>query len=418
MRKLALVVVALLVLSALGYAAGGAEGAKGVKLVYWTQAQEGHKPMVDAFVKANPNIQIEQVDMPAVEQRQVIIPALASGTGPDVFYFELGAADVDPLIKANLIVDLEEPNKKYGWKNKLTAFATAEATHYGKLWAIPNESEFIATFYNKDIFAQYGVKEPATGDDFVAILEKIRKDGKVEPLAFGVADKWAALHRISLGYQWGPGGAAAVSKALFEGASFDTPDFAKGMALLQGLDRNYMPNNLDRKMDAALAQFWSGKAAMVQTGTWNISGALKSDIGSKVDFFVPATPGTNKPNTVAGCGGGWYVYAKSKAIAECLTFLDFTLSKESTDIWFGQNYLPPIPIKAGASSAPAMINKAIQNIEAVPMGYFIHHFVSTPNREWIQDGYQLLVAGKVTPAQYVKEFDRIAQKAKAEGFRP
>jgi raffinose/stachyose/melibiose transport system substrate-binding protein len=418
MRKLALVAVTLLAVSVLGYAAGSAEGAKAVKLVYWTQAQDAHKPMVEAFVKANPQIQIEQVDMPAVEQRQVIIPALASGTGPDVFYFELGAGDVDPLIKAGLVVDLEEPNKKYGWKNKLTAFATAEATHYGKLWAIPNEAEFIATFYNRDIFAQYGLKEPATGDDFVAILEKIRKDGKLEPLAMGVADKWPALHRISLGFQWGPGGAEAVRKALFEGASFDTADFAKGMGLLQGLDKNYMPNVLDRKMDAALAQFWSGKAAMLQSGTWNINPALQSDIASKVDFFIPAIPGSNKPNTVAGCGGGWYAYTKSKFPAECLTFLDFTLSKAATDIWFARNYLPPIPVKAGATSAPAMINKAIQSIEAVPMGYFIHHFVSTPNREWIQDGYQLLVAGKVTPAQYVKEFERIAQKAKAEGFKP
>ena len=418
-RTWLLVIVALTLLPALLFASGGSEsaGAKTAKLLYWTQAQVAHAPMVEAFVKAHPNIEIEQVDMPADEQRQVMMSALASGTGPDVFYFELGAGHVDPILKANLVVELEDPAKRFGWKDKLTPFAQAEATHYGKLWAIPNEAEFIAMFYNKQLLGEYGAGEPKTADELAAVLEKIKKAGKHEPIAFGDSDKWPALHRISLGFQWGDGGTDAARRAIFEGASFDTPEFARGIGLVQRLDKNYMPHLLERQMGEAEAVFYSGGAVMMHSGTWNINGALTSDIADKIDFFIPATPGKG-PNTVAGCGGGWYASTQSKYPEECLTFLDFTLSKEATDIWFGYSFLPPIPIDVGSTSVPPMVAKAIQSIDAYDMGYFIHHFVSAESVQWIREGYQGLIAGTVTPEQYVKEFEKIAEQARADGFRP
>ena len=87
----------------------------------------------------------------------MIRTALASGSGPDVFYFELGAGHVQSVIDAGLIVNLDEYAKEYGWFEKLQPFSLAEATHQGILWAIPNETEFIAMFYNKKIFKELGV---------------------------------------------------------------------------------------------------------------------------------------------------------------------------------------------------------------------------------------------------------------------
>ncbi len=413
-----LIAIAVLISSAV-FASPSSEqaGAKKVKLLYWTQAQTAHAPMVEAFLKHNPNIEIEQVDMPADEQRQVMRATLSSGTGPDVFYFELGAGHVDPILKANLVIDLEEPAQKYGWKQKLTAFSQAEATHYGKLWAMPNEAEFITMYYNKKILGEFGAKEPKSWDDLIEVLEKIRRDGKYEPIAFGDADKWAALHRISLAYQWNPGGAEATRKSLFEFETLDTPGYVEGLSLIQKLDSTYMPYNLDRKMDEAIAVFYSGNAAMMHSGTWNTGNAVKSDVAADLDFFIPAIPGTG-PNTVAGCGGGWYISSQSKHIDECTKFLDFTISKESTDIWFGLNFLPPIPIDAGKPGVPPMISKAIDSIQKYKMGYFIHHFISADQVQWIREGYQGLIAGTVTPAQYAKKFEEIAKQSRADGFRP
>jgi raffinose/stachyose/melibiose transport system substrate-binding protein len=398
--------------------AGDQAGAKKVKLLYWTQAQTAHAPMVEAFLKQNPNIEIEQVDMPADEQRQVMRATLSSGTGPDVFYFELGAGHVDPILKANLVIDLEEPAQKFGWKQKLTAFAQAEATHYGKLWAMPNEAEFITMYYNKKILGEFGAKEPQTWDDMIEVLEKIKKDGKYEPIAFGDADKWPALHRISLAYQWSPGGAEAARKSLFEFDSLDTPGYIDGLSIMQKLDGTYMPHILERKMGEAQAVFYSGNAAMMHSGTWNSGSAVKSDVGGDLDFFIPSIPGPAKPNTVAGCGGGWYINSQSKYIDESVKFLDFTISKESTDIWFGLNFLPPIPIDAGKPGVPPMISKAIDSIQKYKMGYFIHHFVSADQVQWIREGYQGLIANTVTPAEFAKKFEEIAKQSRADGFRP
>ena len=45
-------------------------------------------------------------------------------------------------------------------------------------------------FYNVDIFNELGIAPPTSAADFIAVLQKIKDNGKYAPLALGSADGW------------------------------------------------------------------------------------------------------------------------------------------------------------------------------------------------------------------------------------
>ncbi|MFF8403958.1 ABC transporter substrate-binding protein [Streptomyces sp. NPDC014846] len=62
----------------------------------------------------------------------------------------------------------------------------------GKYYFVPMTTYPWAVFYRKSVFQQHGYEVPATWDDFVALLKRMKKDGLV-PLAFGDKDAWPAM---------------------------------------------------------------------------------------------------------------------------------------------------------------------------------------------------------------------------------
>jgi len=389
-----------------------------VKLNYWSQDQVSHEYMVAQFEAQHPNISITKSEYPADKLRTILRTALAAGTGPDIVYFELGLGHIEPIIKANLFIDLEEAAKKYGWKERITPFALDEATHQGKLWAVPNEAELIVMYYNKRIFKELGVEIPTSWNALIDICKKSEAAG-YDPIALGVAEKWPALHRISLGYQWG-GGREAVKKALFEGAPWDTPQFIQGLKWVLKLDKNYMPNALGKTWAEGNAMFLGGKAVMHHTGTWFTEDIInQAPNPDDFDMFLPVPPGTKKPSSIAGCGSGWYVTSLCKNVDAALLFLDYATADEVTKIWIERNgCIPVIPYRISSAKVSPLLAKAIDFMSKYEMGYFVHHFVSADQVQWIRDGYQEMLAGKITPAQFAQKFEELAREAKKEGFSP
>ncbi|GAA3149745.1 extracellular solute-binding protein [Streptomyces rameus] len=62
----------------------------------------------------------------------------------------------------------------------------------GKYYFVPLTTYPWAVFYRRSVFQQHGYDIPATWDDFVALLKRMKKDGLV-PLAFGDKDAWPAM---------------------------------------------------------------------------------------------------------------------------------------------------------------------------------------------------------------------------------
>ena len=64
----------------------------------------------------------------------------------------------------------------------------------GKQYGLPWDMGMMGVWYNKDLFSKAGITAPpATWDDFLADVEKLKASG-VAPLAIAGKDKWPSMH--------------------------------------------------------------------------------------------------------------------------------------------------------------------------------------------------------------------------------
>ncbi len=370
------------------------------------------------FEAKNPGLRMEPTEFSSDQLNVVIRSSLAAGTGPDVMYTNLGANLMGPAIKAALVVDLTQLADKYGWTKRLSAFGRGEATHYGKLWAIPNESEAIVMYYSKAIYQKLGVSVPTSWNGLIDICAKSGSAG-YEPISYGYSKKSPTHHRVALAYEWG-GGTKAVAEAILEGKTLNTPGFVQGVRTVAlDLDKKYMPNVLDRTSQEGEAMFLSGKGAMIHTGTWFAGDNLKPEDASKYGMFLPVAPGQTQPTSVGGAGSGWYASSQSKHPDESLKFLDYTAGDDCAQIWIKYGYIPGLEkfnVPAGLENP--FFSQTVDIMGKYHIGYFVHHFISASTDKQLMDGYQMLLLGQLTPEQYCQKLDDEHQKVWKEGFRP
>lgn len=287
---LMLIPLLLLALSA----CGGPQTTGGkVNLTYalWdSNEQVGYQKSIDLFEKQHPNIQvtIQQADYDQYWQK--LDTQLAAGAAPDVFWDDLTyfphyvvqgqLMDVTSLIKQDkLDTSLYYPAllKQY--------------TYQGAYYGLPKDWDTIALFYNKTAFRQMNVSvptdltwNPTDGGTFVQLAQQLTVDKN-------------GLHPNQAGFN-----ASATSQYGFVSANLNQEIYWNYMAMNGGLfmdkpfGQRFLYNqpadvqalqylvNLIAKWhtsppasetnnsgDAMTQLFASGKAAMIETGSWNVS---------------------------------------------------------------------------------------------------------------------------------------------------
>ena len=147
------------------------------------------KALVDAFTAANPNIPIQTSLRPGGGDGDNLIKTkLATGEMEDLFHYNSGSL-LQALTPDKTLVNVADQE----WVSKLdpnfkTAVGTANGT-YGAPW---NTSMSGAVLYNKDIYAELGLKVPTTWDEFIANSQKIKDAGKAAPIIQTFGDTWTS----------------------------------------------------------------------------------------------------------------------------------------------------------------------------------------------------------------------------------
>src|SRR3990172_604040 len=155
------------------------------------------------------------------------------------------------------------------------------------VFCVPMASVIHGFFYNADAFEKLGLKEPATLDEFYAVLEAIKKDGTYSPLGMGTADQWEAatmgFQNIGPNYWKGEEGRPALIKGT--GKFTDAPYVATFAELAKW--KPYMPAGFEPvKYPDAQSLFTLGKAAIYPAGSWEIS-LFNSQAAFKMGVFPP-----------------------------------------------------------------------------------------------------------------------------------
>jgi len=246
--------------------------------------------IIPAFTKKHPEIAVVFSPTAPTEYNAVLDAKLKAGTAGDLIACRPFDKSLD-LYNSGQVVAL---NDLPGMEHFSQIARTAWSTDDGKTtFAVPIASVIHGFFYNKAIFKELGLSVPKTEQEFLAVLEKVKANGKYIPLVIGTKDQWESA---TMGYQnigptlWeGEKG----RKALIEGnAQYNKGGFLAAFEALAKW-RPYLASGYQAlAYPDAQNLFAQGRGAIYPAGSWDIG--VFHQMNRKLDF------GAFKPYTFEG----------------------------------------------------------------------------------------------------------------------
>jgi raffinose/stachyose/melibiose transport system substrate-binding protein len=198
-----------------------------------------------------------------------LVPALSAGEGPELFMFGTGPGQPAAVIDAGLVADLVPYYRKYGWDRIIPPSVVDVTSSDGKLWAVGNEVETTAMFYNKAIFEELALAIPQTWAEFEAVIAALKAGGYETPIGLGGADQFSISHWQSMmfGRYATPAGLQAV---MFGDGSWNAPEFVAAATQLQEMAKAgyFGPNPVASGYAETMEKFWAGDITMTFSGSW------------------------------------------------------------------------------------------------------------------------------------------------------
>ncbi|HEV7275238.1 MAG TPA: extracellular solute-binding protein [Devosiaceae bacterium] len=157
--------------------AGGAQAQEEVTLNWalwdWT-ATAYYEPLIEAYEAANPNVNIEYIDLGSTDYQTVLQTQLAGGADEfDVITIKdiPGYAN---LVSANLLLPLDDYMEAEGIDPAAYGGVVEALELDGNVYALPFRSDFWLLYYNKDLFDNAGVEYPDNDMTLAELDEKAR----------------------------------------------------------------------------------------------------------------------------------------------------------------------------------------------------------------------------------------------------
>jgi raffinose/stachyose/melibiose transport system substrate-binding protein len=350
-------------------------------------------------------IKVNVSTLPFETMRTVLQTQLRSGDGPDVFNWGSGPSFGGALAKAGLVADLTDAYAKGKWQ--VFDFAKERVTLDGKLYSIPGEMETIGLFYNKKIFTDLGLSAPTSLSDLQAASAKIRAAGKI-PMAVGDKEGWEGGHFLSMALSSLVG--SKTMEGLLNGTtSWDSPQVIASLKVWKDFNKaGYLPKSpTSVGYDSSTSLFYSGKAAMVPTGSWLV-GEIDDNVKSKFEVGYVPFPAPDGPGIfTGGLGSGPWVSATTKKKAAAIKFLDFLASPEHGK-WTVENLhtIPPMPLDTANLKVSPLFARVLKDTASIStgsgFGYNIDVLETDKFNKAMTDGVQAIFTGQKSPEDVAK----------------
>lgn len=316
MKKLVVVLMALMVLSGAVFAAGGAQGGGKVTLKMWESEGVEKDFMLWAaaeFKKLYPNVTVTYEPVGSVDARAKIELDGPAGVGGDIFvapHDHMGA-----LINGGHV--LENPMNLAA--DFVDAAVTA-STYQGKAYGYPLAIESIALFYNKDLVKT----PPKTWDEIIAFARTFNNPSQMKyALVWEVGNAYVNymfMHGFGAPL-FGPAGDDRNQH------NIDSAGSIAGLRYFQSLRKQLLDvPQADVTGDFCNSSFIEGNAAMILTGPWKINDFTKANVNYGITTIPPFPGKTTPPNTFSGLRLAFVsAYTQHPEIAQA--FAQFLVSK-------------------------------------------------------------------------------------------
>lgn len=287
---------------------------------------------IKLYKEKNSNVSFEVIANTCCDNYLTVVTTeMAANNVPDIFQ-GWTLERMRPFAEAGRLYDMSEAiNADAEWKSNLSEDALKGTTFNDKVYGLPLAQDAEVIYYNKEVFAKYGLSVPQTYDDFLNIIEVLAKNG-VTPMTVPNKEPWVGsipymmiLERI--------GGLEAYQETVLEktGSWANEPFIEAGKVLQELMNLGAFEKNVNsvttKEAEVKLAE---GKAGMYAMGTWSIA-TLTGSMGENLGFFnfpdISGGKGSKDhylllPNSALSVGGN------SKYPEEAMAFLKFVFSQE------------------------------------------------------------------------------------------
>jgi raffinose/stachyose/melibiose transport system substrate-binding protein len=402
--------------------------AEPVTLKVWIAGESGtvnaQTELLDAYHQLHPNVTIETTFQGTELTNPSLLPALASGNGPDIFASGTGPGQPQAIINAGYALNLAPYYFQYGWDKVIPKTVVDYTSSDGKLWAIGDSVETTMFFYNKSIFDKVGVTPPTTWAEFKTVADKLKAAGYDSVIGLAGADKWPISHEQS--WLWGDyAGPDGINNVMFADGKWTDQPFVDAMQTLVDLNKAgyFGKDPLAISFQDYIAKFWRGETPMTFTGTFVIGDAISTYGANVLDnfgAFAAPNPSGGPIYPSEDIGAGWYIYSKSPHPDEAAALLDYLLFQPDSRKKLIEGGLIPVgDLDLTGVNLPSLQKAALDINNQYRSNGTIHAFLDTVmpanTTDLTYDGLQAMLAGKMTPTEFCQSIQKAWEEAKAKG---
>jgi len=299
------------------------EGADSAMGIAWAEAIKVFEEETGATVE------FEQKAFEQIQQTAGMV--LSSDQGPDIMEYNKGNATAGLLSSQGLLTDLTDVAQEHGWTDMLPESIQTTARYEngvmgsGPWYGVPNYGEFVTVYYNKDMFAQYGIEVPTTLAEMEAAMDTFVAAGIV-PLGMAGAEYPAGQLFYELALSKADRDFVSAYQTYTDTVDFQADPLKYGAETFDAwVKAGYIsPDSASIKAEDMGVAFINGSTPMIVSGSWWY-GRFVSEI-SGFDWGIFNFPG----NTLnAGSSGNIWVVPENSANKElAYEFIDITMRPE------------------------------------------------------------------------------------------
>ena len=320
--------ICLLSVSALLVGWQASASAEDVELIFTSWRNDDIDMMgrvLSVYNDAHPGVTVDFQPITDSEYDAQLISGLQTGTGADIIYlrsFSSGRAVYDGGFLKVLNDDVP------ALADFPSAAKVAWSTEDGQLYGVPIFGVTHGVYYHKAIFEKYGLTEPETWDEFLALCQTLKDKGE-NVIAQGAMDEWTLYEVVFSGLGANFYGGEKSRQALMAGEMKLTDEpFVNAFKAIDQL-QPFLPMGYEALDYVSMQQlFAADQAAMFIGGSWEIGvfeGLGIEDLG----WFAPPVP--NKGDQLSYCfhvDAGVGVNKNSKNLDAAVEFIKWTATAD------------------------------------------------------------------------------------------
>lgn len=363
-----------------------------------------------AFEKENPNVEVQQVDIPSDDYDTKVTTMMSSGDTTDILTMKNLLSYSNYALRDQL-VDLTDHVKKVDKDPAKDAYNMYKIG--GKTYAQPYRNDFWVLYYNKKLFDEAGVSYPKnwTWDDYVKNAKKLTQTDK------GIYGTYQHTWRSTVQAI----AAAQNGKNLLKPSYNYLEDYYKRALDLQDSKAQMTYGTAKSTKVTYQSQFESSKTAMMYMGTWYMGGLLSNinDGKTNVDWSIAPMPQktASGKTTTFGSPTAFAINKNSKHQAVAQKFLDFCSGKKGAEILAKMSIVPAY--RTDAINKEYFASKGMPTDEVAKKAFdpdkiaveFPVSKKGTAVDKILQEEHDLIMVGDETPAKGIANMEK---RVKAE----